>query len=53
VAYGIGDPTEAMSFFGMNKYPFMAMKPSHKMLRNYLYFDLHTGSKKVGDPKVF
>ncbi len=52
-AYGIEDSSDAMSFFGMNKYPTLAMKPSHKTLRNYLYFDLHVGSKKVGDPKAF
>jgi prepilin-type N-terminal cleavage/methylation domain-containing protein len=52
-AYGIGDPDSAQSFFGLNKYQFMAMNPSHQTSRNYLYFDMHVGSKPVGGPEDF
>ena len=52
-AYGIDDPASAQSFFGQNKYSFMAMNPSHKTVRNYLYFDMHVGSKPVGNPEDF
>jgi prepilin-type N-terminal cleavage/methylation domain-containing protein len=48
-ALGIDDPASAQSF-GLDKYQFMAMNPSHKTVRNYLYFDMHVGSKKAGDP---
>jgi prepilin-type N-terminal cleavage/methylation domain-containing protein len=32
---------------GENKYPYMAIKPVHKTVRNFLYFDTHVGIKKV------
>jgi prepilin-type N-terminal cleavage/methylation domain-containing protein len=32
---------------GENKYPYMAINPVHKTVRNYLYFDMHVGTKKV------
>jgi prepilin-type N-terminal cleavage/methylation domain-containing protein len=32
---------------GDNKYPFMAINPPHKTVRNFLYFDMHVGSKRV------
>ena len=53
VAYGFDDPASAQSFFGSGKYEFMAMNPSHKTSRNYLYFDMHVGSKPVGGPEDF
>jgi prepilin-type N-terminal cleavage/methylation domain-containing protein len=52
-AYGFDDPASAQNFFGLVKYQFMAMKPSHQTARNYLYFDMHVGSKPVGDPADF
>jgi prepilin-type N-terminal cleavage/methylation domain-containing protein len=51
-ALGIDDPVSAQSF-GLDKYQFMAMNPSHNAVRNYLYFDMHVGSKKVGDPEDY
>jgi prepilin-type N-terminal cleavage/methylation domain-containing protein len=51
-ALGIDDPVSAQSF-GLDKYQFMAMNPSHKTVRNYLYFDMHVGSKKAGDPEDY
>jgi prepilin-type N-terminal cleavage/methylation domain-containing protein len=32
---------------GDDKYPFMAINPPHKTVRNFLYFDMHVGFKKV------
>jgi prepilin-type N-terminal cleavage/methylation domain-containing protein len=32
---------------GDDKYPFMAINPPHKTVRNFLYFDMHVGLKKV------
>ena len=52
-AYGIDDPASAQNFFGQNKYQFMAMNPAHQTVRNYLYFDMHVGSKAVGNPEDF
>ncbi len=52
-AYGIDDPASAQSFFGLNKYQYMAMNPSHKTVRNYLYFDMHVGSKVAGSQEDF
>ena len=51
-ALGIDDPVSAQNF-GLNKYQFMAMNPLHKTVRNYLYFDMHVGSKKAGDPEDY
>jgi prepilin-type N-terminal cleavage/methylation domain-containing protein len=51
--YSSGDPDSAASFFGSDKYAFMAMNPVHKTVRNYLYFDLHVGTKPVGDPGTY
>ena len=51
-AYGINKPVSAQSF-GLNKYQFMAMNPSHKTVRNYLYLDMHAACKKVGDPEDY
>jgi prepilin-type N-terminal cleavage/methylation domain-containing protein len=49
-AFGIApnDPTSAESF-GTAKYQYIAMRATHKTVRNYLYFDMHVGSKKVTD----
>jgi prepilin-type N-terminal cleavage/methylation domain-containing protein len=41
------DPGGAESFLG-TKYAFVPMNPVHKTVRNYLYFDLHVGTQKVG-----
>jgi len=41
------------TFFGADKYSFMAINPVHKTVRNYLYFDLHVGAKKVGGPDEY
>jgi prepilin-type N-terminal cleavage/methylation domain-containing protein len=51
-ALGVDDPVSAQNF-GLNKYQFMAMNPSHKTVRNYLCFDTHVGSKKVGGPEDY
>jgi prepilin-type N-terminal cleavage/methylation domain-containing protein len=48
-----GDPGGAESFLGTDKYGFVAMNPVHKTVRNYLYFDLHVGTQKVGDAGNF
>jgi prepilin-type N-terminal cleavage/methylation domain-containing protein len=48
-----GDSDGAANSFGIDKYAFMAMNPVHKTVRNYLYFDLHVGVKKVGDPEDY
>jgi prepilin-type N-terminal cleavage/methylation domain-containing protein len=48
-ALGVDDPSSAQGF-GTDKYEFMAMTPSHQTVRNYLYFDMHVGSKKAGVP---
>jgi len=44
-----GSLDEIPTGFGANKYQYMAIKPPHKTIRNYLYFDMHVGNKKVGD----
>ena len=41
------------SFFGTDKYSFIAINPVHKTVRNYLYFDLHVGTKPVGGPETY
>jgi prepilin-type N-terminal cleavage/methylation domain-containing protein len=38
---------------GADKYPYVAISPAHKTVRNYLYFDMHVGSKKVGEPEDY
>ena len=38
---------------GATKYPFMAINPSHKTVRNFLYFDMHVGTKKVTGDEDF
>jgi len=48
-----GDPDGASGFFGTDKYAFMAINPVHKTVRNYLYFDLHVGTKPVGGPETY
>ena len=35
------------------KYKFIAINPVHKTVRNYLYFDWHVGTKKVGSPEEY
>jgi prepilin-type N-terminal cleavage/methylation domain-containing protein len=40
-------------FFGNDKYSFIAINPVHKTVRNYLYFDLHVGTKSVGSPDTY
>jgi len=35
------------------KYEFTAPKPVHRTTRNYLFFDFHVESKKVGDSDTF
>jgi prepilin-type N-terminal cleavage/methylation domain-containing protein len=32
---------------GDDKYPYVPMVPVHKTVRNFLYFDMHAGTKKV------
>jgi prepilin-type processing-associated H-X9-DG protein len=32
---------------GVDKIPYIPMEPSHKTVRNFLYFDFHVGAKKV------
>jgi prepilin-type N-terminal cleavage/methylation domain-containing protein len=49
----LGDPADAAGFFGTEKYSFMAINPVHKTVRNYLYFDLHVGTQRVGDPGTY
>jgi prepilin-type N-terminal cleavage/methylation domain-containing protein len=51
--YAPGDPGGAESFLGTDKYGFVAMNPVHKTVRNYLYFDLHVGTQKVGNAGNF
>jgi len=51
--HSAGDSDGAAISFGTEKYGFMAMNPVHKTIRNYLYFDLHVGVKKVGDPEDY
>ena len=41
------------TFFGADKYSFMAINPAHKTVRNYLYFDMHVGPTKVGGPDEY
>jgi prepilin-type N-terminal cleavage/methylation domain-containing protein len=42
-----GSPDMVPTMLGADKYPYMAINPSHKTIRNFLYFDLHVGSRKV------
>ena len=51
--YSPGDPGGAEIFLGTDKYAFVAMNPVHKTVRNYLYFDLHVGAQRVGDPGTY
>jgi prepilin-type N-terminal cleavage/methylation domain-containing protein len=48
-----GDPEGAENFLRTDKYGFVAMNPVHKTVRNYLYFDLHVGTQRVGDPGTY
>jgi len=41
------------SFFGPDKYAFIAIQPVHKTVRNYLYFDLHVGTQPAGGPDTY
>jgi prepilin-type N-terminal cleavage/methylation domain-containing protein len=42
------------TMLGADKYPYMAIHPSHQTVRNFLYFDLHVGPRKVtGDGNDF
>jgi prepilin-type N-terminal cleavage/methylation domain-containing protein len=51
--YPSGDVDDASVFFGTDKYAFIAMNPVHKTVRNYLYFDLHVGTQKVGESGTY
>jgi prepilin-type N-terminal cleavage/methylation domain-containing protein len=48
-----GDSEGAANFFGTDKYAFMAINPVHKTVRNYLYFDLHVGTKPAGGQETY
>jgi prepilin-type N-terminal cleavage/methylation domain-containing protein len=42
-----GDANNPPTSLGDDKYPFVPMEPVHKTVRNFLYFDMHAGTKKV------
>jgi hypothetical protein len=42
-----------INFFGTDKYAYMAINPVHGTARNYLYFDMHVASQKVGGPDEY
>ncbi|HEY1717986.1 MAG TPA: prepilin-type N-terminal cleavage/methylation domain-containing protein [Verrucomicrobiae bacterium] len=42
-----GDPGNPPVSLGADKYPNTPINPVHKTVRNFLYFDMHAGSKKV------
>lgn len=42
-----------ITFFGPDKYAYMAINPVHGTVRNYLYFDMHVASQKVGGPDEY
>ena len=42
-----------ITFFGADKYGYIAINPVHKTVRNYLYFDLHVGAQPVGGPETY
>jgi prepilin-type N-terminal cleavage/methylation domain-containing protein len=44
-----GDIDNPPISLGDDKYPYTPMVPVHKTVRNFLYFDMHAGSKKVTD----
>ena len=44
----IGGSLDSIPFsLGDNKYPYMAINPSHQAVRNFLFFDMHVGTRKV------
>jgi prepilin-type N-terminal cleavage/methylation domain-containing protein/prepilin-type processing-associated H-X9-DG protein len=44
----VGGSVDSIPFsLGDSKYPYMAMNPVHKEVRNFLFFDTHVGTKKV------
>jgi prepilin-type N-terminal cleavage/methylation domain-containing protein len=42
-----GDAGNPPISLGDDKYPYVPMQPVHKTVRNFLYFDMHAGTKKV------
>lgn len=42
-----GDVDNPPTSLGDDKYPFVPMEPVHRTVRNFLYFDMHAGTKKV------
>ncbi len=42
-----GDLNDLPIGLGDDKYPYVPMQPVHKTVRNFLYFDMHAGVKKV------
>ena len=55
-AFGASRDTDPafLTSLGADKFPNMAIAPVHKKVRNYLYFDMHVGSKKASiDPESF